>query len=368
MSQFTGLMMPVFSAFGWAGQEAAVKYALSQLELFVGRLHAALPQEFQSMFPHFGVEQDSQMVYISSDHKLESEPYFTFQARPLSFEMTFHMTDEMYIGKMLSVAERQFDSWYTAVRQLGDDWTIRIQQMEVPEGGTPSHYQDLYKGPVNDLNRDTANEIVNRAVYLHSEEKWITPLYFTLRLHSETVAAMGPAVIPTYREYISRLLPLLQFVYVPRKSAGQGRAAKTPKTRTPKAPTAPLTPPVVPFMSEASSSTAGEGNRSELFRFTSELKPLHIRKGFVNLQPRHWHYFAVGTRMETRPVIVRYGSKRDTESAVWHLLPDDQTRIVLGPPVQSWLEENFAPDDAIEVVAHRLNDDKIEITLSPVSA
>lgn len=368
MSQFTGLMMPVFSAFGWAGQEAAVKYALSQLDLFVGRLHAALPQELQSMFPHFGVEPDTQMVYISSDHRLEAEPYFTFQARPLSFEMTLHITDELYIGKMLSVAERQFDSWYTAVQQLGEDWTIRIQQMEVPEGGTPSHYQDLYKGSVNEFGRDAASEVINRAVYLHSEEKWITPLYFTLRIHSETVAAMGPAVIPTYREYLSRLLPLLQFIYTPRKTSAPGKAAKATKTRSPKSTPAPLPSPVIPFVSDASAAATGDNNRSEMFRFISELKPLHIRKGFVNLQPRHWQYFTAGTRMETRPVTVRYGNKRDTESSVWHLLPDDQTRVVLGPSVQSWLGDNFAPNDAIEVIAYRLQDDKIEIALNPVSA
>ena len=105
-----------------------------------------------------------------------------------------------------------------------------------------------------------------------------------------------------------------------------------------------------------------------MFRFVAELKPLHIRKGFVNLQPRHWQYFAVGTRMETRPVTVRYNNKRDGESAVWHLSADDQTRIVLSPPVQRWLQDNFVPEDTIEVVVYRLTDNKIEIALNPVSA
>ncbi len=360
MSQFTGLPMPVFSAFGWAGQEAAVKYALTQLELFVNRLHIALPQELQSMMPYFGVENDSQMVYIASSHKLEPEPYLTFQARPLSFEMTLHITDEMYIGKMLSVAERQFDSWYSAVQQLGEDWQVRIQQMEVPEEGNPSHYQDLYKGPVQEFGREMAQEVVSRAIYLHGEEKWITPLYFTFRLHSDLVSGMGPAVIPGYRDHILQLLPLLQFIYTPRKAAAAARAPKVPKIRPPRTPAMPAPVAPRPF-----SGTPGTDNsaREELFQFIAELKPLHLRKGFVNLEPRHWTYFTTGSRMETRPVSVRYGTKKDDESSVWHLMPDDQTRIVLGPLAQAWLEESFDANDQIAVTAHRLNNDKIEVTL-----
>lgn len=364
MSQFTGLPMPVFSAFGWAGQEAAVKYALTQLELFVNRLHIALPQELQSMMPYFGVDTDSQAVYIGGSHKLEPEPYLTFQARPLSFEMTLHITDEMYIGKMLSVAERQFDSWYSAVQQLGEDWQLRMQQMEVPEEGLPSHYQDLYKGPVQEFSRETAQEVVSRAVYLHGEEKWITPLYFTFRLHSDLVSGMGPAVVPGYRDRILQLLPLLQFIHTPRKAAAASRTPKTPKTRAPRTQVIPA--PVASPRPFSSTSTTDGVSREEMFQFVAELKPLHLRKGFVNLEPRHWAYFTTGSRMETRPVTVRYGSKKDDESSVWHLMPDDQTRIVLGPTAQAWLEETFDASDNVIVTAYRVNNDKIEITLKQV--
>ena len=31
-NQFNGLTMPVFTAFGWAGEETAIQFALSQLD------------------------------------------------------------------------------------------------------------------------------------------------------------------------------------------------------------------------------------------------------------------------------------------------------------------------------------------------
>ncbi|MBP8001229.1 MAG: hypothetical protein KA314_16890 [Chloroflexi bacterium] len=362
MSQFSGLTMPVFSAFGWAGQETAVKYAMSQLELFISRLHAALPQELQGLMPHFGVDAESQIVYIASGAQLEPEPYLTFQARPLSFEMTLHITDEMYVGKMLSVAERQFDSWYTAVKQLGESWHLRIQQMEVIEGGHPSHYQDLYKGPVIELEREAANEITNRAIYLHGEEKWVTPIYFSLRLHSELVAAMGLGVIPTIRDHVMQLMPLLQFVHVLRKSSASGRTPKAAKTRAPRPAAAPIPAPITRTVTTEAGGE-GKGQREQLFHFVSELKPLHLRKGFVNLLPQHWPYFAISTRTETRPIVVRYGSKRDEESSAWHLMPDDQTRIVLGPTSKVWLEDNFVANDMVDVTAYRLGENGVEVVL-----
>ena len=42
---FTGLTMPVFTAFGWAGQETAINYALDQLEQFIHLLHNNLSRQ-----------------------------------------------------------------------------------------------------------------------------------------------------------------------------------------------------------------------------------------------------------------------------------------------------------------------------------
>jgi hypothetical protein len=96
----------------------------------------------------------------------------------------------------------------------------------------------------------------------------------------------------------------------------------------------------------------------------SELKPLHIRRGFVNLTPNHWPFFALNARTETRAVIVKYDDQVNKKSAVWRLVPNDQARVVLAPPVQEWLEENFSPSDRIQVIALKLGDDDIQITLA----
>jgi len=50
-NQFTGLPMPVFTAFGWAGEETAIKFALEQLELFIQQLHAGLSKGAREMKP-----------------------------------------------------------------------------------------------------------------------------------------------------------------------------------------------------------------------------------------------------------------------------------------------------------------------------
>lgn len=64
---------------------------------------------------------------------------------------------------------------------------------------------------------------------------------------------------------------------------------------------------------------------------------------------------------------VVFGGRQDKHSSVWRLQPDDQARIVLGQQVHEWLEENFAMSDAIRVLARRLDNDEIRITLEPAS-
>ena len=48
---FTGLSMPVFTAFGWAGEENAINYALDQLEQFVHLLHNNLSRQAKGDSP-----------------------------------------------------------------------------------------------------------------------------------------------------------------------------------------------------------------------------------------------------------------------------------------------------------------------------
>jgi hypothetical protein len=102
------------------------------------------------------------------------------------------------------------------------------------------------------------------------------------------------------------------------------------------------------------------------FTYVTELMPLHIRRGFVNLTPAHWPFFATTARSETRQVTVVFGGRQDRHSSVWRLQPDDQARLVLGQQVHDWLEENFSAGDSIRITTRRLDNDEIRVTLEPV--
>jgi hypothetical protein len=97
-----------------------------------------------------------------------------------------------------------------------------------------------------------------------------------------------------------------------------------------------------------------------------ELQPLHLRRGFVNLTPEHWPFFAQTARTETRNVTVYYDGIYDKKSAVWRLQPSEQARIVLSPAVHEWLEDNFMAHDRIKVTALRLDNDEMQVSLAGV--
>ena len=107
-------------------------------------------------------------------------------------------------------------------------------------------------------------------------------------------------------------------------------------------------------------------NSSEMFTYVADLKPLHLRQGFINLTPKHWPFFQINSRTETRPVTVYYEGIYDKECSVWRLLPNDRARLVLSPALHEWLEENFTIQDQIRVTARKLGDDEIQITLRPL--
>ena len=65
-NQFNGLMMPVFTAFGWAGEETAVNFALSQMELFIEGIYYSLPRVTQDQFVVHGIDRASQSAYLST--------------------------------------------------------------------------------------------------------------------------------------------------------------------------------------------------------------------------------------------------------------------------------------------------------------
>lgn len=348
-NQFNGLTMPVFTAFGWAGEETAVNFALSQMEIFVESLYYNLPRAMQDQFVAHGIDRASKSAFLSTTPDPEAGLIVVFNARPMSLETSIAISDKATLAKAYTSAEAQPNTIYTLLEELGRDWKLRIQQMEIDEeSGTNALYQDLYKDGIDSLDQETLIAVISRAAYLNGESKWVVPLYVSYFANSEKVAAMGTRIIPVSVENIEKLMPLVEFLTgkVRKKKA---RTKKTPKPRP--------TPEPVKQMS----------GKEEQFTYISELKALHLRRGFINLTPEHWPFFAVNVRTETRPVTIHYGELKDEKSSVWRLVQNDQARITLSPAVHHWLEENFDVQDFIQVTAVKKSQDEIHITLAPVT-
>ncbi len=352
-TEFTGLTMPVFTAFGWAGEEAAIKFALSQLEVFVGELHANLSREAKEKFSHFGLSEEHQAVYLSVKEDVFNDVYITYFARPMSLEMQLSIQDETVLNKIYKQAEKQPALNHRLITELGPEWSLRIQQMQVDEdSGEVAHYQDVYKDSVASLDEDAANELFSKAAYLNNDDRWIAPFYLSKRFDSERVAAMGLTIIQVMSEQVSTLMPLLDFMTgkTKRKKSTKGKG-KTKKTAVSK---------------ETVVTDSGE-DIEEMFSYTAVLKPLHLRRGFINLTSKHWPFFQINSRTETRPVTIYYEGIYNKECTVWRLLPNDQARIMLSPTVHEWLEDSFQAGDKIDVVARKLNGNEIQISLKSES-
>lgn len=356
---FTGLTMPVFAAFGWAGEENALKYALSQLQLFIEALFLRLPVDVRDDFPSFGLSVENQNVYLASSDANDKEAFVAFNARPMSLEVQMGVVGQALLSKGLASINKDPLAAHHVLTQLDPTWTLRVQQMQIdPETGERAHHLDLFKDSVNNLSEEQAREIFERAAYLNEEDKWVTPIYLSLRMSSERVAAMGLTILDIATDLVVALVPSLR-LFTGRKPK-KARAARTPKVRAARpAEPAEETPAGEPTITGSIKAMA------DSFSYIADLKPLHIRRGFINLTPAHWPFFASSSRSETRDVTVVFGTRQDRHSSVWRLQPDDQARLVLGAPVHEWLEENFANSDSIRVLARRLDNDEIRITLEP---
>ncbi len=342
--------MPVFTAFGWAGEETAIKYALSQLELFVQELHRALPRNAQEKFPFYGLSKENQSVYLSAAEMVGDDAFISFFARPMSLELQLGITNEAVLGKIYAQAEKEAVLWHRLVTEPGPEWSLRVQQMQVDEdSGETTHYQDLFKDSVAALDEATSVAVMSKAAYLNADPRWLVPFYFSRRFDSERVSAMGQAITQVMSEQIGLLIPILDFL-----TGKTGRKKAKPKARARTA------------VETAVELEEAEPDSAEMFTYVAELKPLHLRQGFVNLTPKHWPFFQINSRTETRQVTVYYEGIYDKECSVWRLLPNDRARLVLSPALHDWLEENFAAQDQIQVTARKLVDDEIQITLRPV--
>lgn len=353
---FSGLTMPVFTAFGWAGEENALKYALAQLQAFIDLLHLRLPADVRGEFMTHGLSQENQNVYLATGDSPDADAFIAFNARPMSLEIQMGIVGHNLLSKGLAAVNKDIVAAHHIFIQLDPNWGLRVQQMQVdPETGERAHHLDLFKESVNNLTVEQAQEVFERAAYLNEEDKWATPVYLSLRMPSERVAAMSTAIVDIAADLVSALMPVLRlFTGKKQKKARAPRASARTARRADADDEAPAGETAI---------TGSIKSMADSFNYVAELKPLHIRRGFINLTPAHWPFFAASNRTETRDVTVVFGGRQDKNSSVWRLQPDDQARIVLGSQPHEWLEENFAHSDTIHVAARRLDNDEIRITL-----
>jgi hypothetical protein len=355
-NRFTGLNMPVFTAFGWAGEENAIKYALSQLEMFVQALQGQLPRTIQMDLPFYGVSQVNQGVYLAASKEVDSDGHIAFFARPLSLEIQLAIVEKQVAAKGLARAVKDPANAHHLITQLGPEWTLRIQQLQIDENsGEILHYLDLFKDSVKMFDPETAVETFNKALYLNGEENWAISIYLSRRFASEQASAMGAALTQVVTEHVASLMPV--FRLLTGRVKGKTRAAARSKSSgKAKAAADPI----------AKAASIAVNEIEETFTYVSELKPLHIRRGFINLTTKHWPFFALNARTETRNVTIYYDGIYDKKSAVWRLQPSDQARIMLSPSVQEWLEGNFSANDKVKVIATKLENNELQVTLTAV--
>lgn len=351
---FLGLTMPVFNAFGWAGEDTALAFALDQLEQFVQQLHASMSREAQTIFPHRGLNRENQGVYLANNLETAKGLYITYHARPMALRMGISLHERMALSKALSAIQANHTEWHDAIQKLGDAWEIRFQQMEYnPETGEAVHYKDLFKDRATALELGDSAELIDRLIYLNSEEKWLGPIELSKRMNSEFVAAMGGGVVDQMAKDIAEMMPILRLlnggIKISKRKPSSSK--KVTKAR--------------PRAKQTSASTMAS-EEVESFSYVTTLKPLHIRKGFVNMTEAHWPYFKINSRTETRAVILKFDGNVDNDCTVWRLMPAEKARLVLSDRVHDWLSDNFSAEDEIQIFAKKLPEKKIEIELALV--
>jgi len=285
-----------------------------------------------------------------------SDVHIVFFARPMSLELQLVLSEKKALAKGLKYAEEQPALAHRVVTELGEEWSLRIQQMQVDdESGEAANYQDVYKDSVVNLNEETAVTIFNKAAYLNSEEKWVTPLYVSRRFNAEQISVMRLEVLDVVGKEIEKLIPLVQFL------RGRKAAKKTKKTKPKKKRAKKKTAPTA-----SSTITSSDIDPEKGFTFVTAVKPLCFRKGFVNMTPQHWDFFKINSRTETRDVTVYYDGVYDKDSAVWHIQSNGMARLVFSRSVHRWFKDNFDNDDQIHLAVKRLDGAEIQISLKAV--
>ena len=346
--QFVGLTMPVFTAFGWAGEETAMNFALAQLEEFIARVYLNLPRDVQTHFPFYGLDRAGQSVYVAANAEIELAPYFAFYARPMSFELQFNIQNRIALSKAWKASEARPERWLRLMQDLEPGWSLRAQQMEWDEeSGETTFYQDLFKDDVSKLDLETAQQVAARAAFLCGEPKWIVPLSMSYRVPAEQAAMMGVQIIDVAVSWLRGFMPLYEALLKREPGKKKKKSSAT-------------------AVSSAKIKAEKEAPTVEHFTYVSRLRPLHIRRGFVNLTPEHWPFFATNARSTSREVTLAYEGNRDKGGAIWRLVPTDQARVILSPKAHDWVDDNFAANDRVLVTASKLEGDEIEVKLEMV--
>lgn len=349
---FNGLTMPVFTAFGWAGEETALQFALAEMESFISTLHSTLHRSAREKLPVFGLSKENKSVYLAASPEVEEDVNIAFIARPMSLEIQLSFSGSELLTKGLALIEKDFERTHKLISGLGSEWSLRVQQMQVDEdSGEAAHYQDLFKDSVDNFSDELAVAVISKAAYLNRDAQWRTPILLSRRISSDAASAMGAQIVDVMADLVGGLMPLVLYF--------TGQAAR--KVAKPKPKPRPK-PKAVDISVEQDMEVAPEDG----FSYVAELLPLHIRRGFVNLTSEHWPFFAVNSRSTSRDVTVRYDGVDDKKNSIWRLVPDDQARLVLSPTAHRWLEEYFDPYDYVEIVVRKLNDKEIQLSLRAV--
>ena len=82
--------------------------------------------------------------------------------------------------------------------QQADTLVRLVPEHQIPgaETGDQGHYQDIFKDSQTALDEAKAIEVFEKAAYLNSEDKWVTPIYLSQRLPAEQASTMGREIVP----------------------------------------------------------------------------------------------------------------------------------------------------------------------------
>lgn len=170
---------------------------------------------------------------------------------------------------------------------------------------------------------------------------------------SEFIAAMNTGVAPELAtEFSEATMPLVRLLLGTTGTKGS-RKTSTKTTRARK-------------KSKTTSASAVAENQVEEFTYVSVVKPLHLRKGFVNLTPAHWAFFAINSRTVTHPVTLNYDGNIDKDSSMWRLVPSDMVRLVLSDKASAWFSDNFSAGNEAQLTVRKVAPREVEVKLELV--